>query len=284
MSRPHQTTSTSTTSGVDLARVALRNARAAAKTAPQKTRRTGAATPSRQARSGGREPQTLGTAITRMVAERGLEAGATAGSVRRTVLCQWQHVAPELAGKVQAVRYDDATRTLHLRPCSPAYRTQLTLHQRQIVARVNAAASPGTVACLEIPPPGVPDTQERPTPDPGLRLAPAPAARPTPDHPAGPRTKDPGYLAALTAHRQTWSGSREADPAVRITMERQIRNRLREPEQRFSEGRRARGERQAALDAAARSRSSGADGARTLKKLADERAVAACSGPPTDDG
>lgn len=141
MSRPHQTTSTSTTSGVDLARVALRNARAAAKTAPQKTRRTGAATPSRQARSGGREPQTLGTAITRMVAERGLEAGATAGSVRRTVLCQWQHVAPELAGKVQAVRYDDATRTLHLRPCSPAYRTQLTLHQRQIVARVNAAAA-----------------------------------------------------------------------------------------------------------------------------------------------
>ncbi|WP_331763433.1 DciA family protein [Streptomyces anulatus] len=277
-----ETTSTSTTSGVDLARVALRNARAAAKTAPQKTRRTGAA-PSRRARSGGREPQTLGTAINRMMAERGLEAGAAAGSVRRTVLSQWQHVAPELAGKVQAVRYDDATRTLHLRPCSPAYRTQLTLHQRQIVARVNAAAGPGTVACLEILPPSVPDTQGRPTHDPGLQPAPAPAARPTPDHPAGPRAKDPGYLAALTAHRQTWSGSRETDPAVRATMERQIRDRLREPEQRFSEGHRARGERQAALDAAARSSSSDAARARALKKLADEWADAARAASPAVD-
>ncbi|MFI2318412.1 DciA family protein [Streptomyces sp. CB00072] len=273
-----ETTSTST-SGVDLARVALRNARAAAKTAPQKTRRTGAA-PSRRARSGEREPQTLGTAINRMMAERGLESRAAAGSVRRTVLSQWQHVAPELAGKVQAVRYDDATRTLHLRPCSPAYRTQLTLHQRQIVARVNAAAGPDTVACLKILPPGVPDTQGRPTQDPGLQAAPAPAARPTPDRPAGPRAKDPGYLAALTAHRQTWSGGREADPAVRATMERQIRDRLREPEQRFSEGCRARTERQAALDAAARSRSSDAARARALKKLADERVDTASSGPP----
>ncbi len=173
-----------------------------------------------------------------------------------------------------------SARILHLRPCSPAYRTQLTLHQRQIVARVNAAAGPGTVACLKILPPGVPDTQRRPTREPGLHPAPAPAARPTPDHPAGPRAKDPGYLAALTAHRQTWSGGREADPAVRATMERQIRDRLREPEQRFSEGRRARVERQAALDAAARSRSSGAARARALKKLADERADAARPCPP----
>ncbi|MEW9513767.1 DciA family protein [Streptomyces bacillaris] len=224
-------------SGVDLARVALRNARAAAKASPQKPRRTGAA-PSRQGRSGEREPQPLGTAISRMMAERDLEAGAASGSVRRTVLSQWATIAPELHGKVQAVQYDAATRTLHLRPCSPAYRTQVTLYQRELVARVNATAGAGTVTALKILQPGT-DRQERLNYDPAVQSSAAPSVWPSADRPDALRPRDPRYLAALTAHQQTWGGRQETDPAIRAKAERQIRDRIREPEHRFVEGCRA---------------------------------------------
>lgn len=271
----------SPTSGVDLARVALRNARAAAKASPQKPRRTGAA-PSRQARSGEREPQSLGTAISRMMAERGLEAGAVAGAVRRTVLSQWATIAPELHGKVQAVQYDPATRTLHLRPCSPAYRTQLTLHQRELVARVNATAGADTVTALKILPPGVTDTQGRLNHAPAVQPPAAPSVRPNSDRPGAPRPRDPGYLAALTVHQQTWDGRQETDPLIRAKAERQIRERIREPEHRFVEGRRAHTGRRAALDAADRSASSDAARARALKRLAEERAAAARADRPAE--
>ncbi|OKI78364.1 hypothetical protein AMK12_20700 [Streptomyces sp. TSRI0395] len=44
------------------------------------------------------------------------------------------HQPPGLRVRVQAVRRDVATRTLYLRPCSSAFRSQLALHQGQIVA------------------------------------------------------------------------------------------------------------------------------------------------------
>lgn len=267
----------STASGVDLARVALRNARAAAKASPQKPQRTGAA-PSRRGRSGEREPQSLGTAISRMMAERGLEAGASAGTLRRTVLSQWATIAPELHGKVQAVQYDPVTRTLHLRPCSPAYRTQLTLHQRELVARVNATAGADTVTALKILPPGVTDTQERLNHAPAVQPPAAPAARPTADRQREPRPRDPGYLAALTAHQQTWGGQQESDPLIRAKAERQIRERIREPEYRFVDGSRDHTGRHAPLDAT----SSDAARTRALKRLAEERAAATRADQPAD--
>ncbi|MFH8379074.1 DciA family protein [Streptomyces cyaneofuscatus] len=263
----------SPTSGVDLARVALRNARAAAKASPQKPRRTGA-TSSRQTRSGEREPQALGSAIRRMMAERGLEAG----SVRRTVLSQWATIAPELHGKVQAVQYDPATRTLHLRPCSPAYRTQLTLYQRELVARVNATAGADTVTALRILPPGTRDLQERLNHAPAVQPPAAPAARPTADRQQEPRPRDPGYLAALTAHQQTWGGHQESDPLIRAKAGRQIRERIREPEHRFVEGSRDHTGQRAPLDAT----SSDAARTRALKRLAEERAAAARADQPAD--
>ncbi|MFJ7495834.1 DciA family protein [Streptomyces sp. NPDC097727] len=67
--------------------------------------------------------------MSKMVAERGRELAAAGGNI----LEQWPTIAPDLAGKVAVAHYDDETRTLHLRPGTPAYRTQLTLHQRQII-------------------------------------------------------------------------------------------------------------------------------------------------------
>ncbi|MFC7934604.1 DciA family protein, partial [Streptomyces cinereoruber] len=137
-------------SGVDLARAAYRAARAAAKAAPQPKRRTGAAAP-RRPRGAGRDPLSFGDAISRMVTERGWELAAAGGSV----LDQWPTIAPHLIGKVAAVGYDDATRTLQLLPAIPAYATQLTLYQRDIVAKINEVIGSDTVRKLEVLRPAV---------------------------------------------------------------------------------------------------------------------------------
>ncbi|MEU3707312.1 hypothetical protein AB0E82_34100 [Streptomyces anulatus] len=53
-----------------------------------------------------------------MLAERGWVTPAAAAATAGSVIAQWSAIAPELAGKVEAVRFDTATRTLHLRPSS----------------------------------------------------------------------------------------------------------------------------------------------------------------------
>ncbi|MFF8604053.1 hypothetical protein ACF065_33685 [Streptomyces sp. NPDC015232] len=106
-------------SGVDLARQALLAAREAAKKNGARTtkpkRRTGATL-----RRDGREPLGLGAAITMMMTERGLVAPAAGGSV----LAQWETIlaaaAPELAGHVQAVKFDADTGRLDVAPDAPA--------------------------------------------------------------------------------------------------------------------------------------------------------------------
>jgi predicted nucleic acid-binding Zn ribbon protein len=215
-------------SGVDLARVALQNARAAAKSQPQPKRRMGASAP-RRVRTGGRDPIGFAAAIEQMMAERGWDMAAKGGSI----LDQWATIAPELAGKVAAVKFDDESRTLHLRPASPAYRLQLELHQRQIIDKVNAKVGDGTVHALKILVPGAVDTP-----------APAPAAE-TPDRqpaqpavPAAANPKNPGYLAAIAAHQEhKATRDHEMDTRVREAAERQNQalTRRREPEDAFTE-------------------------------------------------
>lgn len=173
-------------SGVDLARVALANARAAAKTAPRQAprKRTGA----RVAR-GGREPLAFGDALMRMMAERGWEAGVGGGSI----LDQWPTIAPELAGKVAAERFDETTGTLSLRPGSPAYATQLRLHQRQVLARIQAAPGGTAVKAVDILPVG----NLAPTTAAADDVLPKPAVAPVPED----RAPTAGYLRALAVHR-----------------------------------------------------------------------------------
>jgi hypothetical protein len=215
-------------SGVDLARVALQNARAAAKANPQPKRRMGASAP-RRVRTGGRDPVGFAAAIEQMMAERGWDMAAKGGSI----LDQWPTIAPELAGKVAAVKFDDESRTLHLRPASPAYRLQLELHQRQIIDKVNAKVGDGTVRLLKVLTPGAVDT-----------LASEPAAvddtldrEPAPQQPAL-KPKNPGYLAAIAAHQEhKQTRDHEMDARVREAAERQNQalTRRREPEDAFTE-------------------------------------------------
>ncbi|WAE70641.1 DciA family protein (plasmid) [Streptomyces cavourensis] len=255
-----------TPTGADLARIALQSARAAAKSAPQPKRtRT---TTTRPQRSGGRDPLPFADALSRMVAERGWATPAAAAATAGSVIDQWPAIAPELAGKVEAVQFDTATGTLHLRPATPAYRTQLTLHQKQITTKVNDTVGPGTVRRLEILRPAAltlpPDTR-----------TPAPAAAPHP--PTAPRQEarqeaPEGYREAVAAHRATWSGQQHTNPRIQAAAERQLRDRLREPEEHFADGRQALEELRAKAAAQQRVRPSDVSRARALQRLAAERA------------
>ncbi|MDK0525044.1 DciA family protein [Streptomyces sp. ML-6] len=216
-----------TPSGVDLARVALAAARAAAKSGPPPKRRMGAA-PSRRS-TNGRDPLPFAAAITQMMAERGWDMPAKGG----TILDQWPAIAPTLAGKVAAVRFDADTQTLHLRPVSPAYHTQLTLHQSQIIRQINATVGDSTVRNLTILAPGAVDLVAQ---EPVTTTMPRTAA--AAKQPEQPRTKHPGYLAALAAHRAS-GGAHETGlaPLIREAADRQTQalRQRREPEAAFTE-------------------------------------------------
>lgn len=217
-------------SGVDLARVALQNARAAAKSQPQPKRRMGASVP-RRVRTGGRDPIGFAAALEQMMAERGWDMAAKGGSI----LDQWPTIAPELAGKVAAVKFDDESRTLHLRPVSRARGLQLDLYQRQIIDQVNAKVGDGTVQALKILAHGAVDT---PVPAP---TSAADTTDPRPVQlaaPATPKPKNPGYLAAIAAHQEhKQTRDHEMDARVREAAERQNQalTRKREPEDAFTE-------------------------------------------------
>ncbi|GGZ81306.1 DciA family protein [Streptomyces rubiginosohelvolus] len=253
-----------TPTGADLARIALQSARAAAKSAPQPKRtRT---TTTRTQRSGGRDPLPFADALSRMVAERGWATPAAAAATAGSVIDQWPAIAPELAGKVEAVQFDATTGTLHLRPATPAYRTQLTLHKKQITTKVNDTVGPGTVRRLEI---------LRPTalasPSPPDTRTPAPAVAPHP--PTASRQEAPeGYREAVAAHRATWSGQQHTNLRIQAAAERQLRDRLREPEEQFADGRQALEELRAKAAAQQRVRPSDVSRARALQRLAAERA------------
>ena len=200
-------------SGVDLARQALVAAREAARknggTRKEKPkRRTGTVV-----RRDGREPLGLGTAISMMMTERGMVAPAAGGSV----LAQFDDIlaaaAPELAGHVQAVKFDADTGRLDVAPNAPAYGTKLRWSAPKLVAAANETVPGANVRTLHV-------------------LAPAPvkagpataAADPTP--PAVPaaqvqrRTPPEGYLRAIEAHRQAVRPS-TVDPAIAEAVERQ---------------------------------------------------------------
>ncbi|WP_331726893.1 DUF721 domain-containing protein (plasmid) [Streptomyces globisporus] len=257
-----------TPTGADLARIALRSARAAAKSAPQPKRTRNTTT--RTQRGGGRDPLAFADALSRMVAERGWATPAAAAATAGSVIDQWPAIAPELAGKVEAVQFDAASGTLHLRPATPAYRTQLTLHQKQITAKVNDTVGPDTVRRLEILRPAA-----LTSPSPHDDRTPAPAAAPQPAATPKRYTREEapeGYREAIAAHRATWTRQQHINPKIQEAAERQLRERLREPEDHFADGRHALEELQRKTAAQQRLRPSDAARARALQRLAAERA------------
>ncbi|WP_193241614.1 DUF721 domain-containing protein [Streptomyces phaeolivaceus] len=138
-------------SGVDLARVALRAAKEAARargeaTQQKKQARRGGGLRS-GARADGRDPMPLGPAINRLITERGWETPAAVGGV----MGRWpQIVGDDLARRCVPERYDEDERVLHVRCDSTAWATNVRLLAPQLVARLNEDLGHGTVRLLKV--------------------------------------------------------------------------------------------------------------------------------------
>ncbi|MDQ0775956.1 putative nucleic acid-binding Zn ribbon protein [Streptomyces aurantiacus] len=143
-------------SGVDLARVALRAAKEQARA------RGNAARDKKQARRGGlrsgahadgRDPMALGSAINRLITERGWEAPAAVGGV----MGRWpQIVGDDLAKHCVPEKYDENEHVLVVRCDSTAWATNLRLLAPQLVARLNEDLGHGTVRLIKVLGPGGP--------------------------------------------------------------------------------------------------------------------------------
>ncbi|WP_030237344.1 MULTISPECIES: DUF721 domain-containing protein [unclassified Streptomyces] len=154
-------------SGVDLARVALRAAKEAARA------RGDAAQQKKQARRGGlrsgaradgRDPMALGSAINRLITERGWEAPAAVGGV----MGRWpQIVGEDVAKHCVPERYDEDERVLSVRCDSTAWATNLRLLAPTLVARLNEDLGHGTVRQIKVQGPGAPTRRYGPLRAPG---------------------------------------------------------------------------------------------------------------------
>jgi predicted nucleic acid-binding Zn ribbon protein len=199
------------TSGVDLARVALRAAMEAARKNGGGQKAKQKPQPVRTVRRDGREPMGLGAAIGALVTERAWELPAAGATLRD----RWAAIAPELAGHVAAVSYDADSGRLTVCPESTAWATKVRLEQTRVVAAANKAAGRTVVSSLRILPPGA-----APVPGP----ADAVPADPTPAAPTGPaRTRETaceGYRQALAAHQEAVP-PRRVDQGIAEAVERQ---------------------------------------------------------------
>ncbi|WP_354641580.1 DUF721 domain-containing protein [Kitasatospora camelliae] len=146
----------SESSGVDLARVALRAAKEQARKRGEQVRekrearrhglRSGA-------RSDGRDPVPLGAALNRLITERGWEAPAAVGGV----MGRWpQIVGPDIAAHCVPKQYVEADAVLTVQCDSTAWATQLRLLARQLVARLNHELGHGTVRVIKVLGPDAP--------------------------------------------------------------------------------------------------------------------------------
>ncbi|MFE7514773.1 DciA family protein [Streptomyces sp. NPDC057540] len=204
-------------SGVDLARVALHQAREAAKKRGATESRAPRRRRARVVQRDGREPSGFGVVLQGLMADRAWDLPAAG----RTVLDRWPDiaaaVAPQLPDRVQAVAFHPEIGQLDLRPDSPAYATQLRLISARIVAEANSAVGADAVRTVRVlPVGGVPAPRTAPQ---------APVAAAPEAVPVEVKTREmasPGFHRALAAHQAVAPVSR-VDPAIAEAVERQAR-------------------------------------------------------------
>ena len=167
-------------SGLDLARRALSAAKAeaarrghrpgatgsgaeAASASPdgagaERRRRSGRVEDQRSgARPDARDPQLLGTAVRRLLADRGWEAEVSIGGV----LGRWAEVmGPGLAAHCTPEGFTDGE--LSIRADSTAWATQLRLIAPQVVRRLNEEVGAGTVSRVRVLGPSAPSWRRGP--------------------------------------------------------------------------------------------------------------------------
>ncbi|MFJ8762871.1 DciA family protein [Streptomyces cyaneofuscatus] len=215
-----------------------------------------------------REPSGFAAVLQTLMADRAWELPAAGG----TVLERWPDIAatiaPQLPDHVRAVTFHPETGQLDLLPESPAYATQLRLISTRIITEANATTGTGTVRTIRVLPPGTTPADQPARP---ASPSPAPTAPHTPTK--APQTPTDGYRETIAAHRTTWTTTRQhTNPEIQAAAERQLRERLREPEEHFANGHQALAELQARAAAQQRVRPSDVSRARALQRIAAERA------------
>lgn len=130
--------------GIDLARAALADARANARARAGKPGRA----PLRRAErrvGDARDPQTFGDAISGLLADRGWEVPAAVGNA----MDRWPEiVGADIAAHAQPLSYEDGV--LAVQASSTAWATQLRLLAPNIVARLNTELGHGSVTRIDV--------------------------------------------------------------------------------------------------------------------------------------
>ncbi|WP_331719826.1 DciA family protein (plasmid) [Streptomyces sp. NBC_01023] len=189
-------------SGVDLARVALHQARAAAKARGESgTRKTQRRTRTTASRRDGREPTGFAAVLQGLMADRAWDIPAAGGSV----LDQWPNIAatisPNLHEHAVAVAFHAQSGQLDLRPDSSAYATQLRLISTRIVTAANDSVGTQAVRTVRVLAVGATAAPEFHVADPTPSTVTA--------APEGPmKTRDMasgGFHQALAAHQSAWT-------------------------------------------------------------------------------
>lgn len=230
--------------GIDLARVVLRAARQNARRSSPSAQKAPALRHGRRDRADGRDPVGLGAALARLIEDRAWDVPVQGGSV----LEQWPSIAgDDLAAHVRAVHFDPDTRTLDLRPDSPAYRTQIRLLAPRLLDRIGDLLGTDAVRRIRDLPPGAdagqPGRTEPTTPAGARRAVIPPAVRDQQAQP--PNTVDPAPAAA-SGQPPSWllsDAPEEMDPE---TAER--RRKDRSHARALAYARRQRAKRKAAAD------------------------------------
>ncbi|MEU9943136.1 DciA family protein [Streptomyces lavendulae] len=204
-------------SGVDLARVALHQAREAAKSRGEGGTRKAKRRIGTTVRRDGREPTGFASVLQGLMADRAWDVPAAGGSI----LDQWPDIAaglsPKLAAHVTAVAFHAETGQLDLRPDSPAYATQLRLISSRIIAAANEAVCAQAVRTVHVLTLGAPAPAAREAVTAATTVAAAPE---TPV-----KTRDmatPGFHRALAAHQAVPRGQ-HVSSGVTKAIERQTR-------------------------------------------------------------
>ncbi|MGW0604055.1 DciA family protein [Streptomyces sp. NPDC002640] len=131
---PSTEAATESAAGADLARIALRRARADAKNNPVKTKRKRAAAPRRANGADGRDPNPLGSIISQLVVDNEWEGEAAGADLKK----EW----PSLLGETRATHwkaeeFDEETGTLRVLCESASWAANLRLLSAQVIAEVN---------------------------------------------------------------------------------------------------------------------------------------------------
>ncbi|MFJ4679134.1 DciA family protein [Kitasatospora sp. NPDC088783] len=210
-------------SRADLARLALRQARAAAasrrsETSVQQPRKHAV----KRVRADGREPTGLLGVLTQLVSGEGWQEPLSAGDVG----AQWRQAVGELSDHVAFLRYDRTKGELHLRALSPAYATHVKLLAPQLLATLRSR--PGLLGITALRVQGGTASPLSPS---GVPPAPRPEV-------PGPRRPHPaGYLDAVAAARAARSCA-PTNHLIATAVERQNRVHrkpsMREPEEDFA--------------------------------------------------